>query len=151
MPFYPVFEALLKEKGITARKLSLDTGISSGLLTDWKKRRCEPGGKNLKKLADYFGVNTDYLLGQESLNLSHNINSGNITITIGGNSKVHIGDKNFSESLPKTVEQPNFEPSELPEEVLEFYKIYKKLSLRERTKLMALIYEFEEKNESGNL
>ncbi|SCI17942.1 Uncharacterised protein [uncultured Ruminococcus sp.] len=33
---YEIFEKLLKERGITAYRVSKDTGISTATLTDWK-------------------------------------------------------------------------------------------------------------------
>lgn len=62
---YEIFENLLKERGITAYKVAKDTGISTGSLTDWKKGRSAPKADKLQKIADYFGVTVDYLLGNE--------------------------------------------------------------------------------------
>ena len=56
---------LLKEKNITAYKVAKDTGLSNGLLASWKNGEKLPGAENLEKLADYFGVSVDYLLGKE--------------------------------------------------------------------------------------
>ena len=41
------------------------TGISTGSLSDWKKGRSSPKADKLQKIADYFGVTVDYLLGNE--------------------------------------------------------------------------------------
>lgn len=59
----PVLFELLKERGITAKKLSEDTGISTGNISEWKSGRVSPSAKKLQVLAEYFGVSTDYLLG----------------------------------------------------------------------------------------
>lgn len=40
-----------------------DLGISSGTLTKWKNGTV-PSGKSLQNIASYFGVTTDYLLGE---------------------------------------------------------------------------------------
>lgn len=61
----PVLFELLKERGITAKKLSDDTGISTGNISEWKSGRVSPSAKKLQVLAEYFGVSTDYLLGTE--------------------------------------------------------------------------------------
>ena len=63
---YEIFEKLLKERGITAYRVSKDTGIPTSSLTDWKKKRSKPKFKNMKILADYFNVPISYLLGEEN-------------------------------------------------------------------------------------
>lgn len=52
------------EKGLTAKIVSNDTGISTGNLSDWKKGRCLPGAENLERLADYLDCSIDYLVGR---------------------------------------------------------------------------------------
>lgn len=55
---------LLEERNITAYKLAKDTGISQGLMGEYKNGIKNPTGKNLTKIAEYFNVSTDYLLGK---------------------------------------------------------------------------------------
>ena len=62
---YEIFEKLLMERGVTAYKVAKATGISTGSMTDWKKGRSAPKVDKLQKIADYFGVSVDYLLGKE--------------------------------------------------------------------------------------
>ena len=62
---YEIFEKLLMERGVTAYKVAKATGISTGSMTDWKKGRRAPKVDKLQKIADYFGVSVDYLLGNE--------------------------------------------------------------------------------------
>lgn len=64
---YEVFERLLKEAGITAYKVSKDTGISQTTLSDWKRGRSVPKTEKLQAIADYFDVSLDYLLGKTSI------------------------------------------------------------------------------------
>ncbi len=47
---------------LTAKKVSEETGISTGNLSDWKKGRCMPSADKLKLLADYLDCSVDYLL-----------------------------------------------------------------------------------------
>lgn len=62
--------ALLKENGITAKKLTSDLEISNSSVSDWKKGS-KPSCDVVVKLAKYFGVSTDYiLLGKESPSIS---------------------------------------------------------------------------------
>lgn len=61
----PKLFELMEQRGITAKKLSTDTNISTGNISDWKSGRSKPSSDKLKLLADYFDVSTDYLLGNE--------------------------------------------------------------------------------------
>lgn len=65
--------SLMSKKGITAKTLSEKTGISPGNISDWKNGRSVPKADTLIKLADYFGVSTDYLLGRTSASDYENI------------------------------------------------------------------------------
>lgn len=74
---YETILSLCEEKGITGSKMCTDIGVSKSLMTDLSAKPDK--GINLKtaaKIADYFGVSVDYLLGGEkkpSLNIP-NIN-----------------------------------------------------------------------------
>lgn len=61
--FYSRLLALCKEHGINITNLISELGFSAGNLSRWKKGG-EPRGNTLSKLADYFHVSTDYLLGR---------------------------------------------------------------------------------------
>jgi len=58
------FVHILQERKISTYKLTKDTGISNGLISDWKNKKRTPASENLIKLADYFDVSVDYLLGR---------------------------------------------------------------------------------------
>ena len=59
---YEIFEQLLQKYGLTAYKVSKETGITQSTLSDWKRGRSTPKTENMKKIADYFGVTVDYLM-----------------------------------------------------------------------------------------
>lgn len=63
--FFERFSALCKEKGETPNSVARYIGASSGSVTAWK-RGAAPRNATLTKIADYFGVTTDYLLGQDT-------------------------------------------------------------------------------------
>lgn len=60
---YERFVELLQEKGITAYRVSKDTGVTQTTLSDWKTGRAVPRTATLQKIADYFGVTLDWLCG----------------------------------------------------------------------------------------
>lgn len=63
--FFDIFDALCKKKGVSCKKAAEDVGLSNSITTKWKKTGATPGGDTLHKIATYFGVSTDYLLGKE--------------------------------------------------------------------------------------
>lgn len=62
---------ILEERGISAKKLSDDTGISTGNISDWKSGRCLPSISALITIADYFDVSLDYLVGRTDDSILH--------------------------------------------------------------------------------
>ena len=63
--FFERFSALCKEHNETPNSVAKIIGASSGSVTAWKKGT-DPRNATLAKIADYFGVSTDYLLGKEN-------------------------------------------------------------------------------------
>lgn len=64
--FLNIFKELLNERGINQYKLSELTNIPLQTIYNWTKRNSLPNAEYLIKLADYFQVSTDYLLGREN-------------------------------------------------------------------------------------
>lgn len=67
--FYEIYDRLCKEKGITPTKASVEIGFSKGSVSYWKKKWKEgidagPDSYTAAKIADYFDVSVDYLLGR---------------------------------------------------------------------------------------
>jgi len=54
----------MKENGVNAVELSRVTGVGSSTISAWKKGLQKPSAEAIIKLADYFNVTTDYLLGK---------------------------------------------------------------------------------------
>lgn len=57
---------LRKSKNISLKKLGEIIGVSESAVSQYENSKREPDYKTLSKLADYFGVSTDYLLGRET-------------------------------------------------------------------------------------
>ena len=66
--FYDVFVSLCNKKGVAPTRAAMDIGLSKSTPTTWKKRGLTPQGETLNKIAAYFDVSTDYLLGNEKEN-----------------------------------------------------------------------------------
>lgn len=55
----------LQRKGITKHKMLTDLGLGKNSFLNWEQRGNIPNGETLRKIADYFGVSVEYLLGGE--------------------------------------------------------------------------------------
>jgi len=64
MNTYEIIKELAKSNNISISELERILGVSNGFLIKWKTRK--PNPIILAKIADYFHVSTDYLLGRES-------------------------------------------------------------------------------------
>lgn len=64
---YSVFEKLLKINGVTSFQVAKATKITPSTFTEWKKGAYVPKDDKLRKIAEYFGVSVDYLMGIEKL------------------------------------------------------------------------------------
>ena len=60
---YSAFEYLLKSTGTTVYRVSKETGIAASTFTDWKNGRSCPKADKLKRIAAFFGISLDELLG----------------------------------------------------------------------------------------
>ena len=60
---YARLEHLLAAHGVTVYQVSKATGISPSTFSDWKSGRSSPKADKLARLADYFGIGLDELLG----------------------------------------------------------------------------------------
>lgn len=59
---------LRKEKRISQNELGKSIGVSQTTVTAWETGRAEPASTYIKKLADFFNVSADYLLGRPEKN-----------------------------------------------------------------------------------
>lgn len=64
--FYDVFCALCAQKGLTPGGAAAKIGFNRASVTVWKNNGTAPKQELLLKIADFFQVSTDYLLGLET-------------------------------------------------------------------------------------
>ena len=67
-----IVRELRMKKGIPAKQLALEIGVSNATVSDWENGRKKPTGDRLKRLAEYFDVDEGTILGygqQSSANL----------------------------------------------------------------------------------
>lgn len=117
---------LIEQSGISSNKMLTDLGLSNSAISEWKKGKSKPSVDALIKIADYFGVSVDYLLGRGNTNTeiySRNNVTGNYNV-IGNNARVSI-------------------KGELAEQEQALLNIFKKLDVVKRAKLLAYAAEME--------
>lgn len=61
---YERYAALRDAKGVTDYRVAEEIGISRTTLHDWGKGRYEPKLDKLRKIANYFGVSIEELIGE---------------------------------------------------------------------------------------
>ena len=62
---YTAFAALLKTHNTSAYRVARATGISPTTFADWKSGRSTPKADKLARIADYFGLTLDMMMGRE--------------------------------------------------------------------------------------
>ena len=62
---YQIFDQLLKERQTTVYRVAKQTGIPASTFTDWKNGRSVPKADKMLKIASFFEVSLDTLLGAE--------------------------------------------------------------------------------------
>lgn len=91
---------LIESQGLSASKVSAETGVSTGNISDWKKGRSMPTAQKLDILAEYFNCSVDYLLGRtDNPNISAEAYIGGDN---NGVQAIKSGDITFNNSTEKT-------------------------------------------------
>ena len=65
MVSYERLQALMESRNLKKAAFAQAIGISQGNLNDWRNGRSSPSVEKLERIADYFGVSTDFLLGRD--------------------------------------------------------------------------------------
>lgn len=73
MTFYERLAIAMEQKGVTAYRTAQETGINQANFTRWASGENEPSSKALRKLSDYLGVSTDYLLHGDQISRPNEI------------------------------------------------------------------------------
>lgn len=79
--FPKTISALRKERGISQKHAAADLGISQALLSHYERGIRECGLDFLIRIADYYGVSCDYLLGHDTYPFTDKLNCNNIQIS----------------------------------------------------------------------
>lgn len=63
--FYDLFVELCQKNKVAPTRAALDMGLSKSAPIKWRTTKATPQGETLNKIAVYFGVSVDSLLGKE--------------------------------------------------------------------------------------
>lgn len=63
--FYDIFDKLCKDNGTSPFSVAIELGFSRSTPAAWKRAKNPPKREALEKIAEYFDVSVDYLLGRE--------------------------------------------------------------------------------------
>lgn len=66
--------------GLPQKAFAIDLGVTQPTVSDWESGRKVPSAKSTSKIADYFGVTVDYILGRDVPNMTNTNVSHAITI-----------------------------------------------------------------------
>lgn len=124
---------LLKEKNIEQKDLAEHLGIKKQTITDWKTGKTKSYQKCIDKIAVFFNVSIDYLLGRTD--------SPNSTYFINGNNNVQVNGNNGNHS-PLTVQSSNNDSS--TDELLE---LVQSLPLVKRAEAIIYLNDLKKKSE----
>lgn len=69
MSTFERIKELANKRGLSLSKVATDLGFSENLFYQWKTS--SPKSDRLEKVADYFNVSTDYLLGRDETKKEH--------------------------------------------------------------------------------
>ncbi len=89
--------ALMKERGVNAVRMTADLGLSHSAVTDWKKGKAKPSVDAITKIADYFGVTIDYLLGR--------VDHPNVTVIPADPEKVKAREEQMNKQRDENIRQ----------------------------------------------
>lgn len=124
--FYDNLKTICEKQNLKITNIVIECGGAPGSINGWKKGSM-PNSNIVVALAMRLNVSTDYLLlGKEhQSNTNNSFNNNNIAY--GDNSKVQVN----SDDSEKEI-------------YIELSKIIKSLPLKERSKLITIIYDYEE-------
>lgn len=83
---YERFEMLLEENNVTSYKVAKETGVARSTLTNWKQGNYTPKMEKIQKIANFFHVSAEWLLGYDvpkrQYDYSVEVNEDGTTVTL---------------------------------------------------------------------
>lgn len=99
--FYDLFHSLCTAKGVTPTQVARDLGLRQSTVSMWKKQGTTPKYDTLRKLAEYFDVSVDELVGGRDVEVPV---EASFTESMGGTVKAITFD-DFAHAMQAEAEQ----------------------------------------------
>ena len=138
--FFDLFEKLCKDRGVSPTRASTENGFSKGSVSYWRRKYKEgidakPDIYTAQKIADYFDVSVDYLLGRTDD--PTNYENGDVVASLAGPVLDHFdGDAKKAAAAQRAIaEDAMRERQSMPE----FYKQYLLLDEIDKAKADAFV------------
>lgn len=126
---------LRTEKNLTQSELGKIVHVAQTAVSQWELGVKNPEQETAVALADYFGVSLDFLLGRTTDRtnsyVANNISGSNL---VQGNGFVNIGEDKCASK-----------------EETELFRIFQKLDVRRRLKLLSFAIELEDEGNNGDI
>ena len=85
---------LMSNENITANALTNKAGLTGSAITEWTKGKAKPSMVALIKIANYFNVSVDYLLGRTDDPTIHYLNEKQFKLVARGGKNIDTTNKN---------------------------------------------------------
>lgn len=132
MKFIDIFISLCNEKGKSPNAIMHELGFSNSTYTQWKKASNPPKEASLQKIAQYFGVTVDYLMGNTIDASTQNININ------GRNTNNIINSINESPNSTLNINEPSLSLQEQ-----ELVRLYRALPLEKQFELVSFMIKLK--------
>jgi transcriptional regulator with XRE-family HTH domain len=97
LDFISILDKEIERMGITRNKMLNELGLNRNSFGNWLNRGNIPSGDEIAKMAKYFNVSTDYLLGNDSSGTVTPASKAQVKLAIFGTSD--IDDETYEEAL----------------------------------------------------
>lgn len=137
MQFAEIFKGLCKEKGVTQLHALSHLGLYRTAPQNWKDDG-RPNAETLQKIAEYFGVTTDYLLWLNEPHQKSNV----VKLQESGSS--FVSNDNSTISILGAKPEESQREDHLTDQEREVLRIFRLLDMRGKTAAMTYLYALED-------
>lgn len=139
--FYDNLKAVCDEKGLKVTPIVAECGGAKGSISNWKKGAM-PNSEIVMKLSVRLNVSSDRLLFGTPKSTPTSIKNSTVVASVVNSSNSMVAMQ--PEELHSSRSEITSKLEQNDEIVQEITRILNKLSLKERSKLLTMIYDFEE-------
>jgi len=102
-------ESLMQENEVSKKSFLESIGHGRSAWSDWRSGRTSTYNDCLDKIADYFDVTTDYLLGRAEVSVPPELNDVQVAFSGGAADGLEQGDIEMLLALARNMQKKNLE------------------------------------------